>query len=353
MWRFKAVFFKRNRCIEMSDIIHSAYKTFFSVMILHHYFLDEGKTVFLFDKTKKQPELKNYDVRQFLTIIPTVETQEALKKAGAVYRVTTMGFWVAVPDGKSIKTGLEFTLVPTDPFFINYTTLTLKGYKTESYQYKEDEELKSFRVRNNVFVLTNKDRNDHFLSEKIPAQTENNFSVEEFFKAEGKLFQAIRDGAGAEFREEIKTPTEPMNAVLPVFVNQNDIPTREIEFLESENSPDGNAVLKTKKKNIRGVVLTDTMPDEVVALIKIDPATAHFSDPNLPPTFEVHFKSRATYWRYFDTKQSQYKAENPDYWSPFTLKGGHPDRQKATPDRLKIEKDDTGKISRLISEINP
>jgi len=153
----------------MSDFLKSKYKILFSVNVFHHYFLDQGRTVFLFDKTRKQSELSNYDVRQFLAIVPTASTIEKLKNLRALYRATSMGFLVVVPEQVEVKEELVFMVIPTDPLFNNYTALTLRGQKIESFPYEEENETKYCRIKHNVFVLTNRDPKENlYLSGIIP-----------------------------------------------------------------------------------------------------------------------------------------------------------------------------------------
>jgi len=313
----------------MSDTIKNKYKILFSVNILHHYFLDNGRVVFLFDKTKKQPELSNYDVRQFLAIVPTASTSEKLKNLRAIYRATSMGFLVAVPEGVEVKDELVFMAIPTDPLFNNYTTLTLRGQKIETSTYEEGNETKYFRVKHNVFVLTNNAPKENlYLSSEI-ANKPDDYQVEEIFReADGNIYQATADEAAENAVKQLKEP-------LPNgFVSNADIPFKTLHGV-----------------NFRGIELTEEMRDDVFALLKIDAEKKHFEEES--PAFEVHFKSRATYWRYFDKTEGKYKPENPDFWCPLTEKGKRTTKRKATPESIKVNRDNAGKILELISEINP
>ncbi len=349
----------------MSEIINRKYRTLFSVNILHHYFLDDGRTVFLFDASKNQPELKAYDVRDFLSIIPTIQTQQVLKNMGAICRLTSMGIVVAAPEENVFKKELEFVIVPTDPRFANYTALTLRGQKIEAFEYKEKDEIKRFRVKYNVFVFTNKGKTTRFLSEKIPTLTANQVELEAFFIANGKVSQIAhqvirkveRNGEQTEEIEGVVDNIEkPINGSLPLFVNQEDIANQEITFLTTETLPDGGVVVVEETQTVQGVVLSENIPDNVFALLRIDPSTPHFNDPAQPPQFEVHFKSRSTYWRYFDKTTNGYKIGSPDFWSPLTLNGGRAGKRKATTEAIIIRRekvDDETFTLKPISEINP
>jgi hypothetical protein len=103
----------------MSERISYQYKPLVEVRIFHHYWLDDGNT--LFDSVildpYKQP-LADYDVRKFLAIIPTATTEKKLKGLSAVFKPTALGFVVLIP---------EHIIIPDDAFFEFVITVTSLG----------------------------------------------------------------------------------------------------------------------------------------------------------------------------------------------------------------------------------
>src|SRR5262249_53878132 len=141
----------------MSESVATAYRTLFHVRVLHHYWLDEGATVFdlIADQTKKDARLLAYDVRDLLTIAPTRATSRALAGLRCVFRPTTLGCVVAVPAGVKIPTDAVFELVLTvnrsDVYEV--TALTLRARKV--YEIFNQPDLTLYRYKENVPVLSN------------------------------------------------------------------------------------------------------------------------------------------------------------------------------------------------------
>ena len=128
----------------MNERLGSSYQQLFQVHILHHYWLDDGEV--LFDKLPKdartrEQHLRNYDVRQFLTITPTTTTANSLLGLGCIFKNTALGF-VVIASKLSVlpKDQLfEFVLTVKNPAFFNYTALTLRPQPiSELYVEAED-----------------------------------------------------------------------------------------------------------------------------------------------------------------------------------------------------------------------
>ena len=75
------------------------YQRLFEVRLLHHYWLDEGATVFdrLPDPGKRTSRLLAYDVQPLLRVRPTPPTEQVLTSFQALFRPTPLGFVVVVP----------------------------------------------------------------------------------------------------------------------------------------------------------------------------------------------------------------------------------------------------------------
>ncbi|UWX56705.1 hypothetical protein NY406_05430 [Chlorobaculum sp. MV4-Y] len=83
----------------MAEQTEKAYRKLFEVRIVHHYWLDNGTT--LFDRLSDEQQeryLLNYDVKAFLEIKPTAATERTMKTYQVIWRKTKTGFIVAAPD---------------------------------------------------------------------------------------------------------------------------------------------------------------------------------------------------------------------------------------------------------------
>lgn len=97
----------------MAEQIVNGYKRLFEVRLLHHYWLDEGATLFdaIPDTAKKERRLLNYDVRPFLSVVPTAATEQRLKGLRCVFRATALGLVVAVRAAVEIPDDTVFDFV--------------------------------------------------------------------------------------------------------------------------------------------------------------------------------------------------------------------------------------------------
>src|SRR5262249_44808328 len=135
----------------------NGYKRLFEVRLLHHYWLDEGATVFdlISSQPKKDNRLLSYDVRSFIAVTPTAATAKSLKGFGCIYKNTALGCIAAAPAGTVIPADaiFEFAVTVQDSAFFNYSALTLRPQKIyELYHQPED---KTYRYKENVPVLSN------------------------------------------------------------------------------------------------------------------------------------------------------------------------------------------------------
>src|SRR5512141_1344310 len=113
------------REIDMTERMITAYTRLFEIRLLHHYWLDDGETTFdrIANQAKKNTRLLKYDVRSFLTLVPTPGTAKALRGLGGVYRNTALGCVVAVPGSAVLAADTMFEIVVKvqNPDFFNYT----------------------------------------------------------------------------------------------------------------------------------------------------------------------------------------------------------------------------------------
>ena len=166
----------------MAESVSTGYKRLFEVRILHHFWLDEGISVF--DSLSEEAKIKkllNYSLNGFLQVKPLPQTASALSGINAIAKQTTLGIVVAVPDNVVIPDDIQlsFTVEITDASFFRYSSLTLQNRKIfECYSPGED---KIYRFKENVPVFSNLTGvprgtgtgKQLFLSKEIPALTAN------------------------------------------------------------------------------------------------------------------------------------------------------------------------------------
>jgi hypothetical protein len=333
----------------MTESARSSYQPLFEVRLLHHYWLDDGATVFdlIPDADRKIRLLLGYDRRTFLAVAPTLATRMTLKGLNGIYKDTALGFIVAVAENQKIPSGtlLEFAVSVVNADFFNYTALTLPPRKiTELYHPSDD---KIYRYKLNVFVfsnLTGSTRNlDNtktlFLSSAYAALSGDD-KIEALVAAGGGLSQLTNDPPNPTVQQ--------LNAsanTLPAFVHQNDVPVVE--------PPPGLAGAPE-----RGLLLSADIPDTIFALIRLSPVRADdnafsFTDGGLPktphPVFQLRFKSRSTIRRYRNPRSGTVDFTESDPL-PLTRFGNAGTRQSPPVGNLKTETSGT-RITRLISDI--
>ncbi len=348
----------------MAEQIVNGYKRLFEVRLLHHYWLDEGPTMFdaIPDPAKKDRRLLTYDVRSFLSVVPTTATEQRLKGLRCVFKATALGFVVAVPALAEIPddTLFEFVLTVQNSDFFNYTALTLRPQKIyELYHQPED---KTYRYKENVPVFynlygTRRGTDDLYLSNEFGLLSGSD-QVEAFILLDpdlsiSTLWQLTSDQPG-ETTQQIGAAATKAEA-LPVFYHQGDAPVLPV--------PAGLAGVPA-----RGIELTNDIPEAVFGLIRI--AAVHPTKPVFScttaqlakakaPVFQIRFKNRSTIWKYYDKRVSP--TENPDNALsieanplPLTFFGNPSPSQKQKPSTGLVKPADPSalpKVTGLVSEI--
>lgn len=297
----------------MAESIQKKYNQLLAVRLLHHYWLDDGDICFdlIAADGKREKYLGMYDVRSFLEIAPTAATAEMLNSLCCRCRNTTLGIMVTVKDGTVIPadTVFEFVVTVRNPDFFNYTALTLRSQKI--YELYHQTENKIYRYKENVPIFSNltgvargsNQSKNLFLSRKIPQikpeAALSSFNVEEFFVIEGDdaLYQLTMDRPDVSTGQQQLGRDTDKALDLPVFFNQTDIPEL--------TNPAGLIGVPT-----RGIRLTDDIPDNVFALIRLsavraDDSAFSFIDgsgqaKSTYPIYQIRFKSRSTFWKYIE-----------------------------------------------------
>lgn len=375
----------------MSEQIINRYRPLFEIQLLHHYWLDEGETVFDLlksphknssetpedenseekrNKEKRKERLRSYDCRRFFVIEPTAGTAKVLSGLGCVYKSTSLGCLVAVPKGVTVsfETMLEFVVTVRDAALFNYTALTLRPQTIHEFYYKPEK--KTYRYKENVPVLSNltgtvRDMGPEdntvktlFLSKEFPTTVSDNDQAESFFIENDKLKQLTGDQPNATSVILYDRDPSPTINKLPIFVHQDDIPV--------VVPPDGLAGAPE-----RGLLLSDDIPDNIFTLIRLAAIRGDdegAKDFNLIddvgqakenyPVFHLRFKNRSTFWRYLIKKTGKKFPENSETPAkdekifPLTHFGNVGTGQKPSKEFLvKAEKNDGDKIIKLVSEI--
>ncbi|HWR01843.1 MAG TPA: hypothetical protein VN371_08235 [Chlorobaculum sp.] len=336
----------------MAEQIVTGYKKLFEVRLLHHYWLDDGKTVF--DRVpgdRKELFFQTYDIGGFLSIAPTDATDKLMRVYGGLFRTTPTGFIAAVPGDTILPsdTVFDFILKVRSAGFFNYTAMTLRP-QTVRELYSEPEKTR-FRFKENVPVFSNLTGASRgtgsdktlFLSREIPALKPTD-TVESLIVKSGALYQLTADstGSGVPAMQKLDDDT----SLLPAFASQEDVPVIV--------APEG-----VSGAPARGISLTGDIPDDVFALVRIcavrvgDDDFSFTDGGGLPkttsPVFHLRFKNRQTWWKRIDRNRLETISAEP---LPLTFFGNASGTGlKPSAGLVKAEKDALDHITRLVSEI--
>jgi hypothetical protein len=337
----------------MAERIINGYKGLFEIRLLHHYWLDEGATVFdLIPEEKKVQRLLAYDRRSFLEVAPTAATAKILSGLGGVYKDTALGCMVVVPDTAVILGDVVFEFVVTvkNQAFYNYSALTLRPRRISYHQLAD----KTYRYKENVPVLSNltgaaREKGSNrtlFLSKEFPASLSDDQVESLVLLDDGTLAQLIGAGTAEKIYAKAETEAEVKATDLPVFVHQDDIPII---------IPPPGLVDVPK----RGIALTGDIPDSVFALIRLSPIRTDDEDFNFTdssgyakathPVFQVRFKNRSAVWTYIYNGNGNMEFTEPKPL-PLTFFGNAGTKQKPSQGLVKVAKSGS-KVTQLISEI--
>ncbi|MDN5821703.1 MAG: hypothetical protein L0H74_10810 [Brachybacterium sp.] len=328
------------------------------VRLLHHYWLDDGATVFAAADSEsagadRSRRLRAYDVRRLLDIRPTASTRTLVRGLRGVLRVTATGVLIAVPSEAVLSADVRFTftLSPRSAGLGAYSTMSLRHRTTVEAIEQEDDRLAVRRYRTEVPQLSNLTGTARgaagdsgrrlFLSREYGAGPGER--VEDLVVEDGRLLHLTSDAPGAGTQDLGAT------AELPVYVHQGDVP-RIVPPPNVDGAPE------------RGVELTADLPADTMAVIDLVARRPDDSEFDLlgadgtarrpHPVFEVHFRNRRTTWQFVrrDDGVEQHVEPHP---LPLTHHGRAVDRQKPAASSLAVEVDpaDSTRIARLVSVI--
>lgn len=333
----------------MGEVINSAYKRLFEVRILHHYWLDDGATVFddmpVADRNKL---LLTYSNQNVLTVIPTTSTQKTLDGLQCVFRETSLGFVVAAAADRIIPDDAVFTfaLTPVSMDFYNYTALTLLPRKIYEIFYPPEEKL--YRFKENVPLLSNltgvkrgTGQNKVLTLSDEYAAVHTTDTVEALVRSGASLKQLLTDSPGAD--------TQVLNAdfqTAPLYVHQADSP-----LITPPSGMTGHPR--------RGIELTAEIPDQVFAVISITVVkagdaeytctTSHKPKAN-GPVFQVKLKNRSTFRKYINKKTGTTEFVESEAL-PMTFRGNAGSKQRPPLTPIKKIPLNTNDPETLVSEI--
>lgn len=332
--------------------MQTGYARLFDVRVMHHYWLDDGAKRFdQLPEPDQERRLRDYDVRRILDIRPDTATADAIAGLRGVFRTTSVGFFVAVPDAATLSLDTDFVFYATqaDPDYAGYTALTLRSQRTFDVVEPGDPPV-SHRFKQNVPMLSNLKSAVRgtgaatrlFLSQEFPADAGD--GVEALVRS------------GATLRQLTTDPPNPASRSLgtaashPVYVNQGDVP--------AITPPPGSTGAPD-----RGIELSSDTPPEVVLVIRLSPRRPAppqpgderfaFAKPDgsvrTPPrVFEVHLRNRATVWRYHRRDGST--TTQPGDPLPLTYAGNAGTAQK--PSLRALDATRTGdRITGLFSDV--
>lgn len=332
-----------------AERLTSPWVRLFDVRVLHHYWLDDGATVFDALPTATQEErLLGYDVRTILDIAPTDATAATLRGLQGTWRQTSLGLVAVVPDGVEVPdaSSFEFTVRVVDPDFHSYTAYGLRvPFSADVYQPGTGQ---VFRYRGDAALYSNLTGcargagagKQLFLAREAPARLATD-RVEFIVNDGGALVQLLSDPPAVTTAQ-----LAPHVADLPAFTNHDDVPAI---------TPPAGVVGSVPG---RGLELPAGAPVDTFALLHI--AAVHPTDPDfsctaggvpksVPPVFQLRFKNRRSLWRRFSkSSPSTLLSEAGPF--PLTFNGNAGASQKPTSRAVKLDLSGTA-ITNIVSEI--
>lgn len=336
------------------EFIRIGYTRLFEVRLLHHYWLDEGAKVFdaIADDAVKSRRLLTYDVRRVLAVEPSATTAAAIAGLRGVFRMTGLGFLVAVPDDAvvDLDAAFEFFVTVTAPEFANYTALSLRPQLIVDVADPADTTV-IHRYKANVPVLSNLTGVSQgagagkrlFLSQPYVNGANAGDGVEALVTSGANLRQLTGDPPAAPF--QVLGP----KSGHPVYVHQGDI--------APITPPPGSTGAPAG-----GIELAGDTPPAVAAVIRLVPRRADdtafsFAKANGTPrtstrVFEVHLRNRWTTWQYRKKGDGSITATEADPL-PLTHFGNAGTKRKPSTAAVSFERDNSSppKVTRLVSDI--
>lgn len=353
----------------MVELLRIGYTRLFEVRVLHHYWLDEGRTLFdqIADQATKTERLLGYDVRRLLSFRPSAASAATISGLRGAFRTTGLGFLVAVPDDAKVPLDatFEFFVAVVAPDYSSYTAqpLARPGITAATIPALSPQPIvsvadpvpdpltgtrRTLRYKANVPVLSNLTGVARgtgaltrlYLSRGYPTSTADD-ALEALVEVGSTVRQRVGDPPNAALTEVGSTSD------LPVFVHQGDVPPT--------TPPTGSVGAPAF-----GIELAGDTPPDVATVIRLtprrpNPSPFNFADPDgtpRPRVFEVHVQNRRTTWRYRSKRDGTLTSTEADPL-PLTYFGNAGTKQKPSGAAIGAELDtqDPPRITRLVSDI--
>lgn len=333
----------------MAETLRISYARLFDVRVLHHFWLDDGATVFdaVTDDAARARRLQSYDARRIVAVTPTRPTRELVAGLRGVFRATGLGCFVALPEDTQVPTDatFEFFLSALDPDFATYTALGLRPREVVDVVEPDGDDGIMHRFQSNVPTVSNATgaargsgaNRRLFLSRPYPGSGD---AVEHLFASGGDVAQLAQDPPNPDVH--ILGPT----AQLPVYLHQGDV--------QAITPPAGSTGAPA-----RGVELFERAPRTLVAVLRLeaglDPGHAlSFTTGGgtaRTPTriFEIHLPNRRTTWQYRDRRDGSVTRTETDVL-PLTHFGNAGSRRKASRSAIGVERSGD-RVTALVSDI--
>ncbi len=283
----------------------SIYRPLFTVQLLHHYFLDDGTTLFDSDPLLAEKQLETYNCKNFISIIPTAETLQKSIGQKIVLKETSEGLAVYI---KAEETAPNSGLYQPYVFVSQNTTLTFLLYTNDA-------------LFENYSLIPSVPKIPFYFSNKKPVTEPNSFS---YIDVSGKT-----------------TSVDSFTMLESTFQNLETI-------LSAEEKTGLFGVIQLEMRG-DDTFPVDTHPRNILNVNGSLPAAGR--------SFKIQFKNRETIWNYRDAVNSSLLHSSDPTILPLVEKGivgysfGGKKRPAAAPTRLVFEKDNNGNIVKTISEI--
>lgn len=333
----------------MPERITTGVQRLFEVRVLHHYWLDDGKTVF--DQLPPEAQygrLATYDMRRFLDVRPTDATERLLRGLGCIFVKSPTGFVVGCPRGAVLPSDavFKFMLTVKDGGLFNYTALTLMSRKVYDIYYGPENT--AYRYKENVPLLSNLSGATRdippgnkllFLSREIPPLASTD-KIEAIVKSGSALEQLISDDHSVAPQQ-----LDADAGKLPVYLNQGDIPDIVPPAGLTGAPPQGIRLEDGITEDVFGLIsIAATAPDSAFSFVD---GAGKAKTPY--PVYQVRIKNRSSYWTYLDKATGAVKTTE-SVPLPLTCFGNAGTKQKPSVGLVKPEVSGTA-VMKLVSEI--
>ncbi len=291
------------------------YKSLFHINIHHGYFLDKGEKKFLkvdnsdtpMTTDEKKEALKEYDLTDYLTILPTKFTQAQFKNYRLVMRLNKEGFRVMGSTlEKEVNNQKKYKpIIPIDEDV--YFTFQVQASDAYFYNYSNVSET----TEKKMYLFTNVEpanQNNEFenLFEKKGGLIDSRFQLKE--EATRDLLKAI-----ALEDEKYEDISEKFSLGKSIQSIQNDENLTANEKNEEITALLNDSIQKKKQKQILGYIRLRIKGDDVSRhLLEFDSDTQYIKQ--AVPQFTISFINLKTFWKYISLKDEATLTTKATKW---------------------------------------